>query len=164
MSERGNEESIWKPLWSDVSAKIDRELPGEPLWSQAIPIENGDVAEGVAIRREGPTEGEPEGADEARTPAGYLLVYFRLVPVSVAPSGEMITHPSGCTRSGVPGGAEGGADDWDVEVGYQEPFDTLGDAKREAGEILAGLPTPEHMEGRGYDFFLRLLRNPSEHE
>ena len=153
MSERGNEESIWRPLWSDVSAKIDRELPGEPLWSQAIPIENGDVAEGVAIRREGPTEGDPEGDDEARAPTGYLLVYFRLVPVSVAPSGEMIG-----------GRAEGGADNWDIEVGYQEPFDTLGGAKKEAGEILAGLPTPEHMEGRGYDFFLRLLRDPSEHE
>lgn len=153
MSERGNEESIWKPLWSDVSAKIDRELPGEPLWSQAIPIENGDVAEGVAIRRAGSSEGDPEAGDEARAPTGYLLVYFRLVPVSVAPSGQMIG-----------GGAEGGADDWDVEIGYQEPFDTLGDAKYEAGEILAGLPTPEHMEGRGYDFFLRLLRDPSEHE
>ena len=159
MSERGNEESIWRPLWSDVSAKIDRELPGEPLWSQAIPIENGDVAEGVAIRREGPTEGDPEGDAEGRAPTGYLLVYFRLVPLSVAPSGEMVTR-----RSGVPGGAEGGADDWDVEIGYKEPFDTLGDAKHEAGEILAGLPTPEHMEGRGYDFFLRLLRDPSERE
>ena len=156
MSERGNghgnEEAVWKPLWSEVSGKIDRELPGEPLWSQAVPIENGDVAEGVAIRREGSPGGDPEAGDEAPA-AWYLVVYFRLVPVSVAPSGEMVG-----------GGAEGSADDWDVEIGYQEPFDTLGEAKKEAGEILAGLPAPEHMEGRGYDFFLKLLRDPSEHD
>ncbi len=154
MSQREGEspESIWKPLWSDLSNKIDRELPGEPLWSQAIPIEDGDIAEGIAIRR----EGDPNGGSEASAP-WHLLVYFRLVPVSVGPgeAGEMVTHQ---LRTGVPGGSDATADDWDVEVGYREPFDTLQEAKDEAGKILADLPTPEHMETRGYDFFLKLLK------
>jgi len=146
-------ESIWKPLWSDLSNKIDRELPGEPLWSQAIPIENGDLAEGIAIRR----EGDPNGGGGEASAAWHLLVYFRLVPVSVGPgeAGEMVTHQ---LRSGVPGGSDATADDWEVEVGYQEPFDTLQEAKDEAGKILADLPIPEHMEARGYDFFLKLLK------
>jgi hypothetical protein len=128
----------WEPLWSEISNKIDRELPGEPLWSQSIPIE-GDVAEGLAVRR----EAGPEGS------YWYLLVYFRLVPAEVDPAtGEML------------GGAS--ADDWDLEVGYRGDFDTLEEAKAEGKEILAALPTPESMRGRGYGFFLDLLRDEDE--
>ena len=127
-----NDQNPWKPLYSGLSARIDRELPGEPLWSQAVPIENGDVAEGLAIRR-------------ARD--HYLLAYFRLLPAAVSPSGELA------------GGQN--ANDWKLEVGYQEPFDTLHDAKDEAARILANLPTPEHLHTRGYDFFLKLLKESS---
>ncbi len=123
-----SEERIWRPLWSAISNKIDRELPGEPLWSQAIPIENGDIDEGLAIRRE---------EDH------YILVYFQLVPIEVDPAGEMI------------GGQR--ADDWDIQLGYQQNFATLQETKEHAKRLLADLPTPEHMQGRGYDFFLNLL-------
>lgn len=131
-----NDENLWKPLYSGLSARIDRELPGEPLWSQAVPIDSGDVAEGLAIRRERDY---------------YLLVYFRLPPAreDLRRPGEMLSE----------GPLEAG--DWNLEVGYQEPFDTLQDAKDEAERILAGLPTPEHMQGRGYAFFLKLLKEPS---
>jgi hypothetical protein len=142
--EREKNEALWKPLWSSLSNKIDWELPGEPLWSQAAPVDNGDVSEGLAIRREGVTDLDTGLA------AWYLFVYFRLVPVSVDSSGRMVGGES--------------ADDWDVEVGYTEPFDTLAEAKDEAGRILADLPTPEYMEERGYDFFLRLLQESSVHD
>jgi len=128
-----SERELWKPLWSDLSNKIDRELPGEPIWSQAIPVEGGDIAEGLAIRRE----------------AGwYLLVYFRLVPAAVDPSGDMVGGES--------------ADDWDVEAGYRGDFDSLEGAKSEARRILRDLPAPESMEERGYDFFLNLLREEQD--
>lgn len=132
---RGHDDGLWEPLWSDLSNKIDRELPGEPFWSQAIPVE-GDSAEGLAIRRAG---------------EGYLLVYFRLLPARVDPE----------TPEEMLGEGPFEADDWDLEVGYQEPFTSLQEAKDEAGEILAGLPTPEHMQERGYDFFLKLLEEPT---
>lgn len=128
-----SEKDIWKPLWSSISNKIDRELPGEPLWSQSIPIENGDVGEGLAIRKE----------DD-----WYLVVYFRMVPASVDPAGEMI------------GGED--AKDWDIEIGYVTDHETITDAKNEARQILGGLPTPEHLEDRGYDFFLNLLRDSED--
>lgn len=125
-----SEENLWKPLWSEISGKIDRELPGESLWSQAIPIE-GDVAEGLAIRRESDY---------------YILVYFRLIPAEVDPS----------NNTQMTGGQS--ADDWDLHIGYQEDFDTLEEARREAKQLLENLPVPEHMQDRGYDFFLNLLR------
>lgn len=130
MRERG-EENLWKPLWSEISDKIDRLLPGELLFSQALPIEEGDVAEGLAIRREG---------------GHYILLYFTLLPAEVDPSDDhrMIGGQS--------------ADDWELEIGYQQDFDTLEDAKAEAKRILEDLPTPEYMQQRGCDFFLKLLR------
>lgn len=125
--------NIWKPLWSYVSNKIDRELPGEVLWSQSVPIENGDVGEGLAIRKE---------------QGWYLVVYFRMVPAGVDLAGEMIGGES--------------ADDWEIEVGYVTDHDTLTEAKDEARQILADLPTPPHLEDRGYDFFLNLLREQED--
>lgn len=122
-------ENLWKPLWSDLSARIDRELPGEPLWSQAIPLDSGDVAEGLAIRRESDW---------------YLLIYFRLLPTAVSPSGALAGGRS--------------AEDWDVEVGYRGDFDTLEEAKAESQRILADLPTPESLQKRPYGFFLDLLK------
>lgn len=133
-----SEENTWKPFWSAISSKLERELPGEGLWSQSLPIENGDVGEGLAIRREGALSGK----------SWYLLVYFRLVPLAVDPAGEML------------GGER--ADDWEVEIGYVTDHDRLADAKDEARDILAGLPTPEHLEDRGYDFFLNLLREQED--
>lgn len=132
------EHVFWKPLWSAVSDKIDRELPGEGLWSQSTPIEGGDVGEGLAIRREGSSA---EGS-------WYLLVYFRMIPAAVDPAGGMV------------GGED--ADDWEIEVGYAADHDTLADAKDEAREILRGLPIPEHLEERGCDFFLNLLREQED--
>lgn len=130
MTER-NDENLWKPLWSEISNKIDRQLPGEPLFSQVLPIEEGEEAEGFAIRRE-------DGY--------YTLLYFMLVPAEVEDSDDhrMIGGQS--------------ADDWELEIGYRQDFDTLEDAKAEAGKLLEDLPTPEYMQHRGHDFFLKLLR------
>lgn len=123
----------WKQLWSDLSNMIDDALPGSPIWSQSIPIENGDVSEGLAIRH------------ATQPDRGYYLVYFRLLPTAVDQTGEML------------GGQD--AHDWWVDVTSVQHMDTIEKARDEARKLLNDLPTPDHLEDRGYDFFLNLLDN-----
>lgn len=100
--------------YHDFCGLIDCTLPGEGVWFQAVPDEDGDASEGLAIRRE---------------PAWYLVVYFRVVPSS---------SETEISRAGETPGE--GSEGWKVEIGYTGDFDSLAEAKKEARSLIRHLP------------------------
>lgn len=110
--------------YHDFCKLIDRALPGEGVWFQAVPNDDGSASDGLAIRRE---------------PAWYLVVYFRVVP-SLEP------ETSGAAGEGISGDD---LNDWKVEIGYAGDFDSLAEAKREARGLVRHLPRPPFLKHEG---------------
>jgi hypothetical protein len=102
---------------------VDRSLPGRTKWMQCVPV-GGDGA---------PTE---QGVGLAITaehgPASY---WYDVVYFSVVPSPEV----TGADGGFLPGRGED-ASDWIVELGYEEAFETIGEAVEEAKVLVRNLP------------------------
>lgn len=112
--------------FNDLFDLIDEALPGQRLWMQCVPVRDSDspTEEGVGLAIQ-KTQKEPYLDKRS-----YRPVFFSVVPKNEAldDSGTLL-----------PGRGED-ASDWDVEIGYQEPFDTLAEAIEEAKVLARGLP------------------------
>ncbi len=109
--------------WIELIRRIDRSLPGRGLWMQCVPVfdEAFPTEEGVglAIQKE-------YGSKTNR----YAVVFFSVVP-----------DPDALGDDGdfLPGSGEE-TPDWNIDIGYQEDFATLGEAVAEAKNLAANLP------------------------
>ncbi len=109
--------------WNELIRHIDGSLPGRGLWMQCVPVLDDDSPTesgvGLAIQKEyGPKEN------------WYTVLFFTVVP-----------DPDALAEGGgfLPGRGEK-TSDWNVEVGYQEDFDTLEEAITKAKGLAANLP------------------------
>jgi hypothetical protein len=109
--------------WNELVRHIDRSLPGRGLWTQCVPVLDGDSSTesgvGLAIQKEyGPRTN------------WYSVVFFSVVPDpdALADDGDFL-----------PGRGEE-TSDWNVEVGYRGDFDTLEEAIRESKDLAGHLP------------------------
>ena len=112
--------------FNDLFDLIEEALPGQRLWMQCVPVQDDDnpTEEGVGLAIQ---KTQKETYPDKKT---YSPVFFSVVPNNDAldDSGTLL-----------PGRGED-ASDWTVEIGYQEPFDTLAEAIDEAKILARGLP------------------------
>ena len=98
-------------------------LPGRTKWMQCVPV-SGDGA---------PTEqgvGLAITAERGPDSYWYDVLYFSVVPNPEA---------TGADGDFLPGRGEDGWD-WAVQLGYEEDFDTIGEAVEEAKVLARNLP------------------------
>ena len=102
---------------------VDYALSGRTKWMQCVPVA-GDGA---------PTEqgvGLAITAEHGPDSYWYDVVYFSVVPSPEA---------TGADGDFLPGRGEDGRD-WTVKLGYEEDFDTIGEAVEEAKILARDLP------------------------
>jgi hypothetical protein len=112
--------------FNDLFDLIDEALPGQRLWMQCVPVRDGNssIEEGVGLAIQ---KTQIESFPDKKS---YSPIFFSVVPKTEALDG---------TGSLLPGRGDD-ASDWAVEIGYQEPFDTLAEAINEAKVLACGLP------------------------
>jgi hypothetical protein len=102
---------------------VDHALPGRTKWMQCVPV----------IDKDAPTEqGVGLAITAERGPESY---WYDVVYFSVAPNPEA----TGADGDFLPGRGEG-ASDWIVKTGYEEDFETIGEAVEETKILSRNLP------------------------
>jgi hypothetical protein len=134
------------PTWNELVRHIDRSLPGRGLWMQCVPVLDGDSPTesgvGLAVQKEYGPKGD-----------WYTVVFFTVVPDpdALAEDGDFLPDRGEETS------------DWNVEVGYQQDFDTLEEAIREAKGLAANLPiSPIFGTRQGLFEILNKVTDPDE--
>ena len=102
---------------------VDDALPGRTKWMQCVPV----------LEKDAPTEqgvGLAITAEHGPDSYWYDVVYFSVVP-----------NPEATGEDGnfLPDRGEDGRD-WTVKLGYEEDFDTIGEAVEEAKILARDLP------------------------
>jgi hypothetical protein len=115
--------------FNDLFDLIEEALPGQRLWMQCVPVRDSDntIEEGVGLAIQKTQNTEKESSPDKRS---YSPVFFSVVPKTEALDSSGFLLP----------GRRDDASDWAVEIGYQEPFDTLAEAINEAKVLARGLP------------------------
>lgn len=132
----------------EMIERVKEELPGQVIWLQSATDERSAFAEGLAITMTG-TKGLTSQEAKAGATRRFTVSYFRVFPSYGGFDGDI--EPADDELPEVPY-------DCTVEIGYENPWADIEDAKEEALGLLPYLPKPAYLAHTRADISLTSLR------